>query len=65
MDTFQLIGGASQEADVSPDTVRRWEREGLIKPLRLGNRRMYSPADIRRLKEIREQKARGRRGPRG
>lgn len=64
MGSFHLISDVSREIDRSQDTIRRWEREGLITPDRVGGRRIFSPADIRHLKEIRDRKARGRKGPR-
>ncbi|MGB3211770.1 MAG: MerR family transcriptional regulator [Desulforhopalus sp.] len=40
------IGVAAQLLDVHPRTLRIYEDEGLIKPFRKGNRRLYSTNDI-------------------
>ena len=40
------IGVASQLLDVHPRTLRIYEDEGLIKPHRQGQRRLYSPNDV-------------------
>lgn len=40
------IGVAAKLLDVHPRTLRIYEDEGLIKPERVGNRRLYSPNDI-------------------
>ena len=39
---------------VCMDTLRIWERKGLIKPARLGKNRFYSQCDIERLEYIKE-----------
>lgn len=47
------ISVAAQMVDLHPQTLRTYERLGLIKPARTrGNRRLYSPADIERLQQI-------------
>lgn len=40
------IGVAAKLLDVHPRTLRIYEDEGLIKPERVGNRRLYSTNDI-------------------
>lgn len=40
------IGVAAKLLDVHPRTLRIYEEEGLIKPIREGNRRLYSTNDI-------------------
>ena len=40
------IGVAAKLLDVHPRTLRIYEDEGLIKPLRAGNRRLYSANDL-------------------
>ena len=40
--------------EVCPDTLRIWERKGLIKPARLGKNRFYSQCDIERLEYIKD-----------
>jgi MerR family transcriptional regulator, heat shock protein HspR len=42
-------------ADVKPlhaQTLRMYEREGLVKPKRMGRNRLYSDRDIERLRQI-------------
>jgi MerR family transcriptional regulator/heat shock protein HspR len=43
---------AAKLCDMHPQTLRLYERLGLVKPQRQGNRRLYSDADIRRLLQI-------------
>ena len=40
------IGVAAKLLDVHPRTLRIYEDEGLIKPARVGNRRLYSTNDL-------------------
>ncbi|HBG19659.1 MAG TPA: MerR family transcriptional regulator [Desulfobulbaceae bacterium] len=40
------IGVAARLLDVHPRTLRIYEDEGLIKPTRVGNRRLYSANDL-------------------
>ena len=48
-----LISVAARLCEVHPQTLRLYERIGLIKPQRLGRKnRMYSDADIERLHQI-------------
>lgn len=48
-----LISVAARLCEVHPQTLRLYERMGLIKPQRIGRKnRMYSDADIRRLRRI-------------
>lgn len=47
------ISVAAELAGLHPQTLRIWEREGLVEPSRsAGNTRRYSPRDIDRLQEI-------------
>jgi DNA-binding transcriptional MerR regulator/quercetin dioxygenase-like cupin family protein len=49
------INDASKLVGVSTTTLRNWEKAGLITPTRKNNRyRLYTGADIHRLKEIKE-----------
>lgn len=48
------IGIAAKFLKVCPDTLRIWERKGLIKPARLGKNRFYSKCDIERLEYIKD-----------
>jgi MerR family transcriptional regulator, light-induced transcriptional regulator len=56
------IGELARRAEVSPDTLRAWERRyGLFKPRRTsGNRRMYSRADEVRVRMMRRYLAVGK-----
>jgi len=49
-----IISVAARLADVHPQTLRIYERKGLINPARVHNRRRYSEADIERCKLIQE-----------
>jgi MerR family transcriptional regulator/heat shock protein HspR len=52
-DPVYPIGVAARICGCHPQTLRMYEREGLIKPKRVGPKnRMYSNADIDRLKRI-------------
>lgn len=47
------IGAMSQLIGRSPDTLRRWEKDGLLKPSRDRNgRRVYSPDDVERCRSL-------------
>ncbi|MCB0078632.1 MAG: MerR family transcriptional regulator [Anaerolineales bacterium] len=47
------IGDVAEKLDVHPQTLRNWERAGLIKPARLaGNRRVYFGDDVELLNYI-------------
>lgn len=48
-----LISVAARLCEMHPQTLRLYERMGLIKPQRIGRKnRMYSEADIERLRRI-------------
>lgn len=48
-----MISVAARLCDVHPQTLRLYERVGLVKPRRVGRKnRMYSDADIERLRRI-------------
>jgi MerR family transcriptional regulator, heat shock protein HspR len=50
-----IISVAASLADVHPQTLRLYERKGLLQPQRTPkNRRRYSDADINRLRHIQE-----------
>lgn len=50
-----IISVASRLAEVHPQTLRMYERKGLLRPERTAkNRRRYSDADITRLHRIQE-----------
>lgn len=46
------IGVVSSLLDVHPETLRIWERNGLVKPSRRNGQRLYSNNDLLRLKYI-------------
>lgn len=46
------ISDLAAEFDVTTRTIRFYEEKGLLKPARMGNRRIYSPADRTRLRLI-------------
>lgn len=41
------IGEVARRLDLHPRTLMAWERLGLVKPARLGGRRVYSEGEIR------------------
>ncbi len=48
-----LISTVAKMLDIHPQTLRLYEREGLIKPARTeGNTRLYSQEDVERLRTI-------------
>jgi DNA-binding transcriptional MerR regulator len=51
--TYHLIGEVAKAARVSPQTVRVWERQGLLAPTRSkGGQRLYSEADLQIAQQI-------------
>ena len=55
------IGELSKRAGVSPELLRAWERRyGLLRPTRsAGGLRLYSPADVERVRLMRQHLAEG------
>lgn len=52
-DGFVMISIVSERYNIHPQTLRMYEREGLIKPTRTGgNTRLYGPDQLRRLELI-------------
>jgi len=52
-----LIGEAARRVGVSPSALRLWERQGLVRPRRSGGRyRLYSEADLERLRSVRRMR---------
>ncbi len=50
-----MISAVAEKYDVHPQTLRLYEREGLLKPSRSdGNTRLYTDDDLRRLEVILE-----------
>ena len=53
-DGLYTMAVASRITGMHPQTLRKYERAGLITPARQsGNQRLYSEADVRRLRRIR------------
>jgi MerR family transcriptional regulator/heat shock protein HspR len=53
-DGVYTIAVASRLTGMHPQTLRKYERAGLVTPSRQeGNHRLYSEADVRRLRRIR------------
>jgi MerR family transcriptional regulator, heat shock protein HspR len=53
-DGVYTIAVASRLTGMHPQTLRKYERAGLVTPLRQGgNQRLYSNADLERLRRIR------------
>ena len=47
------IAVAARLTGMHPQTLRKYERAGLVRPVRqAGNQRLYSDADVRRLRRI-------------
>jgi MerR family transcriptional regulator/heat shock protein HspR len=50
---FYMISAVSQQFGIHPQTLRLYERDGLLKPSRTdGNTRLYSDEDLERLRVI-------------
>jgi MerR family transcriptional regulator/heat shock protein HspR len=50
---YYMISVVAQKYNIHPQTLRLYEREGLLKPSRTdGNTRLYSEDDLRRLETI-------------
>ena len=47
-----LISMVAETLDMHPQTLRKYERAGLVQPLRMGTLRTYSDEDIARLRLI-------------
>lgn len=48
-----MIGVAARLCDLHPQTLRMYERMGLVRPARIGAKnRLYSDSDIERLRQI-------------
>lgn len=48
------IGIVSELLNVHPETIRVWERQGIIKPQRRSGKRFYSETDLKRLQFIKK-----------
>ncbi|MEW5983570.1 MAG: helix-turn-helix transcriptional regulator [Acidobacteriota bacterium] len=50
---YYMISAVSQKYNIHPQTLRLYEREGLLSPSRTeGNTRLYSDGDLKRLETI-------------
>ena len=50
---YLMISAVAERFEIHPQTLRLYEREGLIKPVRsAGNTRLYDEATVRRLETI-------------
>src|ERR1051325_8100962 len=47
-----VISVAARRGGMPPQTLRLYQRAGLVKPARLGSNRLYSDSDIERLRQI-------------
>ena len=51
--SYYMISAVAQKYDIHPQTLRLYEREGLLKPSRTeGNTRLYSEEDLEQLETI-------------
>lgn len=48
------IGIVSELLEVHPETIRVWERYGIIRPQRRSGKRFYSKTDLKRLRFIKK-----------
>jgi excisionase family DNA binding protein len=60
MATSQKLLNISQAAEmlgVNPETLRRWDREGRLKAIRIGKRqdRRYKPEDLQKLIDVKKK----------
>lgn len=53
------IGQVARLLNVHSQTLRNWERQGLISPKRFGQSRVYSKSDIKQCKKVKRYSGRG------
>ena len=53
-DPVYVISVAARRVGMHPQTLRLYEKAGLVKPARRGSNRLYSDWDIERLRKIQE-----------
>lgn len=54
------INEVAEQAHIHPQTLRNWERNGLLKPQRVsGNQRIYRKVDLELIEHIVQLKERG------
>lgn len=51
-----VISVVARMLEIHPQTLRLYERQGLIRPRRMGHIRMFSDADIDKLRQIQRMK---------
>jgi hypothetical protein len=56
---MRSIGEVARLLNVHTQTLRNWERRGLIRPNRIGHVRVYSTFDLQRLRKIKDYSGRG------
>jgi DNA-binding transcriptional MerR regulator len=62
MSEYSTIAGAAAEVGVAANTLRVYEMQGLLKPIRdTSGRRLYTPADIKKAKSIKAERHQARR----
>jgi MerR family transcriptional regulator/heat shock protein HspR len=49
-----IISIAARMCEMHPQTLRQYERLGLVRPRRVGNNRLYSQRDVERLRQIQQ-----------
>jgi len=52
-----VISVAARMLEVHPQTLRMYERQGLVRPRRIGHIRMFSDSDVERIRQILRLKA--------
>lgn len=53
MSQFFLIGEAAKQAGLSPQTVRDYCRQSLVRPIRdSAGRRLFTPSDVLQIREV-------------
>jgi DNA-binding transcriptional MerR regulator len=61
LENFTTIGRAARMVNRCTDTLRLWERSGLVVPARTtSGQRIYSAEDLNKLREVAAAKQRGR-----
>jgi DNA-binding transcriptional MerR regulator len=56
-ETLMLIGDAAKSGDMAPGTLRTYDREGLLTPIRAANgTRLYTPQMVARAREIKAER---------
>lgn len=59
-DRVYTINEVAEEANLHPQTIRNWEKSGLISPQRIsGNQRVFTSKDLNRIEKIFNLKDRG------